>query len=129
MANALNILLVEDNDDDALLFKSGVRKPVNVTRVSNASNAIRQLSGTEPLPDLIVLDVHLKGMSSHQFLDWLQAHPTLNKIPICAYTADPIIDGDVKKRVRAAFLKTADPAGIRATIEQMFAYLGNYAGP
>ena len=124
MASPVNILLVEDNDDDALLFETSVKKlPVRVTHVSNPAKAILRLSGSDPLPDLIVLDPTLPGASSDKFLKWVKSDPAVQKIPICIYTGASMIASSLKNAVRGAFYKSANTAEIRETVHQMCAFV------
>lgn len=124
MARALAILLVEDNDDDALLFQKSLNKlPITVSRAPDTETAIHQLSEANTLPDLIVLDVKLIGSQPENLLDWTETHPAAKHIPICIYTDSSIIEARLKNRVRAAFLKKNTPEEIRSTVTQMRAFL------
>lgn len=92
------ILLVEDNDDDALLIRrafkrAGVLNPVYVVRDGDA--AIAYLSGdceysnrTEyPLPKLILLDLNLPGIDGFDVLAWIRHQPGMSWIPVVILTA------------------------------------------
>lgn len=129
-ARSFNILLIEDNEEDAFLFQKSLRSlAIGVTRVSDGAGAILRLSRHDRLPDLIVLDMNLTGLSSEEFLDWVETKPEISRIPVCIFTGASIIDGSLKKRVRAAFLKTLDPAEIRTKVEEMCAYAGAWRLP
>ncbi len=57
-----SVLLVEDNDDvasatETLLYNAGLQ----VLRVHDADQALRQLAGTGPLPDLVLSDIAMPG--------------------------------------------------------------------
>ena len=124
MARPINILLVEDNDDEAFLLKTSVRSlAVSVTHVTDATKAILHLSAEDPLPDLIVLDLKLPGITSAKFLRWVAGNPIVQKIPICIYTALPVISEEIKKSVRAAFYKSVNTAEIRTMVQQMCAFV------
>src|SRR5215469_674253 len=123
MARALAILLVEDNDDDALLFRKSLKKlHMTVTRAPDTATAIHQLSKANTLPDLIVLDVNLGDSPPENLLDWTETHPLAKHIPVCIYTDSSIIAARLKNRVRAAFLKKNTPEEIRSTVDQMRAF-------
>src|SRR5262245_10234244 len=109
MARVCTILLVEDNDNDAVLFALGVKSlAVAVTHVSDALQAISHLSSKRPFPDLIVLDPTLPGMTAHQFLQWAsRAKPAIRKIPIVIYTGGVMVEDALKSMVRGTFFKPA----------------------
>src|SRR5262249_51534973 len=87
MARAFNILLVENSDDEALLLKASISTlPISVTHVRDARAGVQFLNYGKPLPDLIVLESVLRGMSAAEFLDWAGANPSVNKIPTFIYT-------------------------------------------
>ena len=121
--HCLRILLVEDNKDDAGLFQKSLRSvPARVTHLTSAASAVRRLSETRTLPDIIVVGVQDVGMISEEFLDWAETEPAMEKIPIYIYTRSPIIDAGLKKRVRGAFLKKDNPAEIRSMVQEMSSY-------
>jgi len=127
MARAFNILLVEDNDNDALLFALGIKNlAVSVTRAPDAPQAIHRLSSKRRLPDLIVLDPSLPGMSAHQFLEWTsRSKPAIQKIPIVIYTGGVIVEDALKSMVRATFFKPSRLVELQATVQQMCGLVPN----
>jgi CheY-like chemotaxis protein len=85
------ILLVEDNEDDVLLFQASLEdadilNPVHV--VGSAENAISYLAGTGdyadrslyPLPRVVFVDLHLPGKSGHDILEWMLREPELRDV-------------------------------------------------
>jgi len=90
------ILLVEDNDDDALLVQrtltsAGVRNPVH--RVTEGDAAIYylrerlELSLHKPLPTLVLLDLKLNGLSGMEVLEWIRAQPSLADLRVIVLTS------------------------------------------
>jgi CheY-like chemotaxis protein len=117
-------ILVEHNDE-AFLFKTSVKSlAVSVTHVTDATKTILQLSSDDPLPDLIVFDLKLPGITSVKFSGWVASNPIVRKIPICIYTALPVISEEARKALRAAFYKTVNTAEIRTMVQQMCAFVG-----
>ncbi|HEV2391790.1 MAG TPA: response regulator [Verrucomicrobiae bacterium] len=83
MAHKALILMVEDQENDALLIrraftKSGVLNPIQV--VGNGEQAIAYLNGTGPfanraefpLPSLVLLDINMPGMDGFELLRWIR---------------------------------------------------------
>jgi response regulator RpfG family c-di-GMP phosphodiesterase len=122
MARALNMLLVENSDDEAFLFKASISTlPISVTHVRDAEAGVQFLNHSKHLPDLIVLELVLSGMSAADFLDWAGSTPSVRRIPTFIYTGSPIIETSLKSAVRAAFYKTPNTAHIRTMVQQMCA--------
>jgi CheY-like chemotaxis protein len=120
MARALHILLIEDNDDDALLFARGVESlSVTVTRVPDAMKATQKLSNEDSLPDLILLDLGLPGMTARQFLDWVAHSPSVQKIPIFIYTGSDVVEEGLRSAVRKTFFKSSNLFEIQAMVQDM----------
>jgi len=127
MARALKLLLVEDNDNDALLFALGVKRlSVSIIRVRDAAEAIQRLSSKRRLPDLIVQAPHLPGMSANEFLEWAKSSaPSIQRIPVVIYTGAVVVDDALKSMVRATFFKSPRLADIQTTVSKMCGLVAN----
>src|SRR5687768_15401153 len=86
------ILLVEDDENDALLLRralknSGVANPVKWLR--NGWEAVQYLEGNgdyldrknDSTPKVIILDLKMPRMSGMELLKYLQDHPKVKVIP------------------------------------------------
>lgn len=93
MANSPIILLVEDYPHDALFVlrafqHAGVPNPLQV--VESAEAAIEYLSASglyvdrakHPWPGMLIVDMHLPGLSGLDLLKWLQTRPELALMPV-----------------------------------------------
>jgi CheY-like chemotaxis protein len=98
---SFDILLIEDNPDDAELFKWAVgraRPECDVHVVPDGKAAAEYLderagSGARsPLPSLIVTDLRMPGQSGHDFLAWKQARPKLSRVPVVVLSGSPSAD-------------------------------------
>lgn len=86
----INILLIEDNDGDILLFKesfedAGILANIEVlTDGKLALDFFHHLIGqsADQFPDLIFLDINLPKKNGHEVLDFLKTNEALNKIPV-----------------------------------------------
>lgn len=99
MARALRILLIDDSDDDLTLIQSAANSiggGHTFCSVNRAEKAIDLLEKTpaEKLPDLLIVDLRMPGMSGFEFLRWLQQHPRL-RIPAVVLSTS-ILDRDIE---------------------------------
>jgi CheY-like chemotaxis protein len=79
------ILLVDDDEDDQLIFLSVVKKvrpALNCTTAWNGIDAMNRLSEGNPLPEIVFLDLNMPLMNGHQFLAEAMKDPNLREIPI-----------------------------------------------
>jgi CheY-like chemotaxis protein len=91
------VLLVEDDKNDALLFRNALKQsPVSVKMqvVSDGKEALRYLNGegpfgnrkSYPLPGMVVLDLHVPNMSGLAVLRWIRQQPFLAGVPVVVFT-------------------------------------------
>ena len=85
MASEL-ILIVEDNEQNRKLTRDLLQ--VNGYRTIEAETGEDAIAlAATHAPDLVVMDVHLPGMSGVDALAKLRAAPTTRAIPVLAFTA------------------------------------------
>jgi two-component system cell cycle response regulator DivK len=85
MANEL-ILIVEDNEQNRKLARDLLQ--VNGYRTIEAETGEDGVAlAAERAPDLVVMDIHLPGISGIDALARLRARPETRAIPIVAFTA------------------------------------------
>lgn len=79
-----NILIV---DDDVMMIECLARflAPNKITSFTNAIDAIQNL--TDPLPDLIFLDILLDGPDGFTFLNELSSYEDTAQIPVVIITS------------------------------------------
>jgi CheY-like chemotaxis protein len=91
------VLVVEDNTDDVCLLErasSQVRSALAFHAVPNGEEAIAYLAGeaqyadrkAHPLPDLVLLDIGLPGLSGLEVLSWIRSHPQLADLKVFVWT-------------------------------------------
>jgi two-component system response regulator len=93
----LNILLIEDSEDDQVLFSRAAEKcglPVRVTGLRSGREAIDYLEargtysdrGAHPIPDLIMLDLEMPGMDGLAFLGWRYTSLWAKTVPTVVFS-------------------------------------------
>jgi CheY-like chemotaxis protein len=95
-----DILLVEDDDADAMLIEEALtvrREARRLTRVVDGVAALELLRGADGYrPDLIVLDLNMPRMNGNELLAILKRDPDFVAIPIVVLTTsqepDSVID-------------------------------------
>ncbi|MCR6699975.1 MAG: EAL domain-containing protein [Dokdonella sp.] len=99
----LEILLVEDNPGDVRLVAEALRQARLLTHLrvaDSGDSALAQLRGAgaaqRPLPDLILLDLNLPGLSGHELLHTLKSDPRLVRIPVVVLTGSDA-DEDIRR--------------------------------
>lgn len=109
MARTLQIMHVEDNDDHAELVSAIISQsnlPCTIKRFADAESATRylfdqtqsHLERTLKLPDLVLLDLALPGISGQEFLQKLRADNLSAAIPVIVLTTS-----DREEEITAAY--------------------------
>ena len=95
MAQAEEILLVDDSSDDAAFIvrafkKHGVTNPVHV--VSSGDEALAYLKCVDgTLPKVVLLDGRMPGMDGYAVLDAIRANPAWNGLPVVMLTGSDTV--------------------------------------
>jgi DNA-binding response OmpR family regulator len=86
----MTILLVEDDEDDTILFFEAVRDFDPTITFAAAPSAEKALSWlrdlNNPLPGFIFLDLRMPGLSGRQCLVEIKKDPRLAPVPVIVYT-------------------------------------------
>jgi len=130
------ILLIEDRESDALLFREALAA-VSFTgdlRVAvNAREAREYMEGRGmfldrlqfPLPNLIVCDLHMAG-SATDFLKWLRDHANFKRVPVVLWSghlgAAPM-NTLFEMGGRRCFVKSADFQKLCSDVQAMLGHL------
>jgi CheY-like chemotaxis protein len=90
MKDSKYLLIVDDDSDDIALFKEAVKEVAPHVHCSSAlsgAEALKNLNeGTEPLPDIIFLDLNMPGMTGQEFLAEIKSIPEFQDIRVVIYT-------------------------------------------
>jgi CheY-like chemotaxis protein len=91
------VLLVEDNEDDALIMKMACQRtgiPHVLQIVPDGDAALAYLTGKgdykdrmkHPVPDLVFLDLKLPKRDGHEVLEWIRAQSAYRSLPVVMLT-------------------------------------------
>lgn len=90
MRNSRPILLVEDDDTDALTTQRALKElqvPNELIRAANGEEALEYLKDKDnETPGLILLDLKIPGMSGFKFLETIKADEELRRTPVVVLT-------------------------------------------
>ena len=129
--SALHVLLVEDDDVDAMAFQRHVGKsslPAEIHRAVDGVEALAMLRspGSElNSPLMIVLDLNMPRMNGDEFLTELRADPALrNSVVLVLTTSDAATDliASYDKNVAGYVLKSR----VGERFETLIAFLESY---
>ena len=134
------ILVVEDDQDHALLIRSVFESRSRGTVMRFASTGREALDYLEgkppyddrvenPLPEVIILDLGLPGMSGFDVLSWLSVSKEHSDIPVIVFTssADPD-DARMAYSLGARSYKSK-PADFGELVDVVRHVLGKWLGP
>ena len=129
----VNPLVVEDDRDQVLLLKKCFQR-IGITprlpSLGNGQEAIEYLAGlhryvdrgTYPLPNLVVLDLHLPRKSGLEVLAWIRSQPSLANLTVFLLTSSSL-DEDKDRALSLGadyyYEKPIGLEGLRFTIERM----------
>ncbi|PJI98404.1 putative two-component system response regulator [Acidovorax sp. 69] len=89
----LSTVLVVDDTRENLTVIGQLLRPQYQVRVANSGQRALQVAQTEPIPDIILLDVMMPEMDGYAVLASLRAHPQTRDIPVIFVTAlDAVAD-------------------------------------
>lgn len=88
-------LLIVDDSPANLTVLSGLLQPLYQVRVATSGARALQIAGTQPPPDLILLDVMMPDMDGYQVFERLRADPAARDIPVIFITAMNSIEGEM----------------------------------
>ena len=121
------VLLVDDDQDDQLIFKDAIKQAnsgIVCLIASNGEEAFLQLDGSSAPPSLIFLDLNMPVMNGFEFLERIKKNDRLKNIPVVIYTtSDSPLD---KKNTLSAgavlfFTKTADFKLLKLQLSEILA--------
>ncbi|MFP2958603.1 response regulator [Myxococcus sp. 1LA] len=133
MTAARSLLLVEDSDADAVALEriaSRLLVPMTVVRVRDGESALdylyrRGAYGSASRPALVLLDLHMPGMSGREVLAQLKADPGLRRIPVIIFSSseDPMdVEGAYADGANSYLFKPEPGAQLEAVANALHAF-------
>ena len=123
----VNVLVVEDHEQDALLLKQILEPAGYHVRVANSGQGAIQLVD-DALPDVILLDLMMPGMSGFEVIRRLRTHGgAAAEVPIIVVSAKTLTDAEqaylsdnvVKTLVKGQFDRDSMLDNIRSAIHKI----------
>ena len=112
-------MIVEDDPQLNKVFHLSLLPSFEVEAVLDGDRALARLQ--EVLPDLIVLDLNLPGVSGRTVLETIRADERLARIPIIIATADALQADYVRSDSDVILLKPISPMQLREIAERLYA--------
>jgi len=119
------VFLIEDDEDDQLLFKEAIKSinpSLQCDTSTNGKIALEKLKATTSLPDIIFLDLNMPVMNGFDFLIQIKKENELNKIPVGIFTTSNIFrEKELTKECGAQFFltKPTDFQVLRKKLQQI----------
>ena len=104
-------LIVEDSPIFSLMFSKTLHDEFEVEVIQDGEEAVRRLSSVTP--DLIVLDLHLPGISGKDILSHVKSNERFMKTRIILTTSDERQAEELRDIVDIVLLKPLYPSQLR----------------
>jgi len=98
------LLYVEDNPANLALVEQLIARRSNLNLLSAANGNMGVKLARDHLPDVILMDINLPGISGYAALDLLRKDPATAHIPVLALSANAI-PRDIEKGLEAGFFR------------------------
>ena len=108
------ILLVDDDEDDRMLFVEAAKEVDSTITCLPASDGLEALAllrdGRPDIPDYIFLDLRMPGLTGEEILIEIKREPRLSTVPVIVYTTSRDVreSARLKKLGAAHFMSKPD---------------------
>ncbi len=103
--------VVEDDPQLGQIFSLALQPLFEVEIIADGDVAAERL--LETVPCLVVLDIHLPGLSGVEILKRIRADERLSRVRVIMSTADAIQSGDLREEADVVLLKPVSPVQLR----------------
>jgi FOG: CheY-like receiver len=121
-----HIFLVDDDEDDQLIFLTVVEKlcpELRCTTAWNGIDAINRLSQIDPLPEIIFLDLNMPLMNGHQFLTEIRKNEKFGNVPIVVLSTSSHLPSQDKALQLGAWHFLTKPSSLSEWEQQLMPIL------
>ncbi|MVN86353.1 response regulator [Deinococcus sp. HMF7620] len=121
------MLLVDDNPADLLLAQEVFEEHADqlmVTTCRSGAEALEQLRGGDPLPDAVILDVNMPGMSGFEVLHTIKEDRRLRTLPVVMLSTSSQPDDIERAYTLHASSYLVKSHSFQAFLEQVDAFVG-----
>jgi CheY-like chemotaxis protein len=136
----VRFLLVEDNDDHAMLIQRCLQRSTVTTFVDRVADGVRALRFLRRegefsaclRPDVVLLDLKLPKLDGHEVLAIMKADPTLQDIPVVVLTTSATEADRVRayaSHANSYLVKPLDFHRFQKLVQDMSVYWGVWNQP
>lgn len=133
MTDTMHVLLVEDDEDHAMLLIRCLEKcevKNSISHVIDGEQALKYMHAEgefsdRVLPNLILLDLNLPRVSGHEVLAKLKSDPKTRAIPVVVLTTSNVESDRIRayqEHVNSYVVKPFDPTRFRHVINSVCQY-------
>ena len=105
-----NIVLIDDDEDDHVFFKTALRTiypTLHCEIATNGKTALEELRTSHILPHIIFIDLNMPVMNGRDFLVQIKKDDKLKEIPVGIFSTSNLIhDKELAKELGARFFMT-----------------------
>jgi two-component system KDP operon response regulator KdpE len=96
MSTRRPVILVVDDDGPILLLMRNLLREFGFDTVVASSGAAALEAARNRPPDLVLLDLHMPGMSGDEVVHALRAQPGLEQLPILILSGEPLAPAELQ---------------------------------
>lgn len=126
MSKYRSLFLIDDDEDDQLLFDDALKQvdpAITLFTAENGIEALRQLEPPQIFPDIIFLDLNMPVMNGFEFLEESKKYNHLHHIPIVIFTTSSNPDHVLQTHALGARAFITKPASFTALRQKLSAVL------
>jgi len=118
------VAYLEDNSSNLTLVERTLERLPGVKMISATQGGLGLELIREHRPDLVLLDLHLPGLSGAEVLEQLKADPATARIPVVVVSADATVGQIEKLKQLGAHAYLTKPIDVRQLLETVDSTLG-----
>jgi CheY-like chemotaxis protein len=119
------VILVVDDDAPILLLMRNLLREFGFEPITVENGPMAVAEVQRRIPDLVLLDRNMPGMSGDEVIRELRAQPEMAAVPVLIVSGEPLDAGEIEELgATAAVLK---PFDVPALVETIRSYVGTVA--